>query len=69
MRGIDDGAAYPLQGCFTLGESARHDWQSAAGDRTAGYINIDASRSWGASHTAAEFRPVNVAVLFCIKHD
>lgn len=32
-------------------------------------ICIDASRVWGAEHTAAEFRPTNVALLFCIKHD
>ena len=34
-----------------------------------GYIGIDASRSWGAGHAADEFRPLNMAVLFCIKHD
>ena len=32
-------------------------------------INFDASRVWGSTHTANEFRPTNVAVLFCIKHD
>jgi hypothetical protein len=34
-----------------------------------GYIDIDASISWGAEHTAEEFRPVNIAILYCIKHD
>ena len=32
-------------------------------------IKIDASRVWGSTHTSNEFRPLNVAVLFCIKHD
>lgn len=32
-------------------------------------IGFTASRSWGASHTATEFRPRNKTLLFCIKHD
>jgi microcystin-dependent protein len=30
---------------------------------------LDASRSWGVAHTAMEFRPINISLLFCIKHD
>ncbi|MDR1110309.1 MAG: tail fiber protein [Deltaproteobacteria bacterium] len=32
-------------------------------------FNFDASRNWGAEHVADEFRPENVAMLMCIKHD
>jgi hypothetical protein len=32
-----------------------------------GWINLDASRSWGASHTASEFRPINMAVRYLIR--
>lgn len=32
-------------------------------------VYFDASRIWGTTHTANEFRPTNVALLFCIKHD
>jgi hypothetical protein len=32
-------------------------------------LTLDSSKQWGTAHTAAEFRPLNAAVLFCIKHD
>jgi hypothetical protein len=32
-------------------------------------LMLDAERCWGSAHTANEFRPVNVAILYCIKHD
>jgi hypothetical protein len=32
-------------------------------------ITFDASKVWGSAHTAGEFRPVNAAVLICIRHD
>jgi hypothetical protein len=33
------------------------------------FIAFDIKRVWGANHVASEFRPLNVAVLKCIKHD
>jgi hypothetical protein len=30
---------------------------------------FDASRVYGAEHTASEFRPINMSILYCIKHD
>lgn len=39
------------------------------GANSSGYnYSFDASRVWGASHTANEFRPINVALLACIKY-
>jgi microcystin-dependent protein len=32
-------------------------------------LTLDASRVWGGAHTGSEFRPVNMSVLFCIRHD
>lgn len=32
-------------------------------------LGLDSTREWGAAHVAAEFRPANVALLYCIKHD
>ena len=70
MRGLLDGIDWPLTGCFTLGDD--NNWDATSGHTApqgGGYIKLDASRNWGLDHTANEFRPVNYAVLFCIKHD
>jgi hypothetical protein len=32
-------------------------------------VSFDASKCWGTGHVANEFRPVNVALLYCVKHD
>lgn len=32
-------------------------------------IDFDSTRQWGSAHTAAEFRPINKCLLYCIKHD
>jgi hypothetical protein len=32
-------------------------------------LTFDISKAWGATHVANEFRPVNMAILYCIKHD
>lgn len=42
--------------------SAKIDWDNPL-------IKFDASRVWGADHTADEFRPTNFCALWCIKHD
>ncbi len=39
------------------------------GNRSTRSTAFDASRSWGGEHTTTEFRPTNISVLFCIKHD
>lgn len=44
-------------------------YKGAAGNGRDYAFGIDASRVWGADHTATEFRPVNACVLYCIKHD
>ena len=31
-------------------------------------LSFDASRSWGTDHTSTEFRPANVALLYCVKN-
>ena len=58
-----------VSGAFSAYNSGMRD----AGDGSSspgGYgISLDASRIWGADHTATEFRPTNTALLFCIKHD
>jgi hypothetical protein len=45
------------------------DVHGAEGRGVAYELKFDASRVWGASHTANEFRPINVAVNYCMKHD
>lgn len=60
----------PPSGAFyieTESTSSRHI--SSKGEGSGQNMGFDASRSWGTGHTAAEFRPMNTAVLFCIKHD
>jgi hypothetical protein len=32
-------------------------------------VELHADHQWGADHVADEFRPLNVALLYCIKHD
>ena len=65
------GAVNQIQptGAFSLSptNNARH--LAVGSDPTNQVINLDASRIWGTDHTADEFRPANVALLFCIKHD
>lgn len=65
------GAVNQIQptGAFSLSptNNARH--LAVGSDPTNQVINLDASRIWGADHTDDEFRPTNVALLFCIKHD
>jgi hypothetical protein len=34
-----------------------------------GFLTFDLARAWGAAHAGNEFRPVNMAILYCIKHD
>jgi hypothetical protein len=61
---------FPSNSFFKQSTVAAHVWINAGTlyNHTEG-LDVDASRCWGASHTAAEFRPQNVAVLYCIKHD
>jgi hypothetical protein len=64
---------YDADGAFNRGEQ----WRDSGNNLTlinnpANHwykLDIDASRVWGAAHTANEFRPSNFAVLLCIKHD
>ena len=64
---VDD----PLHGCFVaeIHPEYNYDLYSVPQFGGAGRIKLDASRSWGAEHTANEFRPQNYAVLWCMKHD
>ena len=59
-----------VEGCFRADVVTKYNVVDA-GSASSSIANlwIDASRNWGATHTADEFRPVNVAVLHCIKHD
>jgi hypothetical protein len=59
-------------GKFTPGGPALVSFPDHSGDETAsgsGRIEFALSRAWGTSHIAEEFRPLNVAILYCIKHD
>jgi hypothetical protein len=68
---IGDGTPYHdnlFQGCFRVGPANIH-YGNPAVDVNNPLIYFEASRCWGQEHTAAEFRPVNAALLYCIKHD
>lgn len=39
-----------------------------SGPNYVGNYTFDASRVWGSEHTAPEFRPINIALLPCIKY-
>jgi microcystin-dependent protein len=61
-----DGIA-PTTGPFSAKTTERSaSWTGYPGVVT---VDFDLSRVWGASHIATEFRPTNVAILYCIKHD
>jgi hypothetical protein len=70
VEGVPPGGS--CHGIFAPGEFVNnYDLQGGYGfePRIGGYLTIDLSRSWGTEHTANEFRPVNMGVLYCIKHD
>jgi hypothetical protein len=52
-------------GVFSIGA----DTGNAKGSGGGYALNFDISRAWGANHTAPEFRPANICLLYCIKHD
>lgn len=71
-----------IVGSWPGGESADHSWDGTGavksdkrynqgGSAKTDYDNqgwtFDASRVWGANHTAKEFRPMNVSLMFAIK--
>jgi hypothetical protein len=59
-------------GCFYAGEILNaYDLIGGWGayGYKGGYLEFAASKSWGTAHTATEFRPVNKALLYCVKHD
>jgi hypothetical protein len=68
MRGLVDGINFPLKGCADRGQDTGWDASSGFGSTGGGYIRIDSTKTWEAAHTAEEFRPANVAILYCIKH-
>lgn len=62
----DPGHDAMFGGCFYLagtGYPGKHkiDWDNPL-------VYFDASRSWG-GHVANEFRPTNISMQYCIKHD
>ena len=57
-------------GAFYVSDpTGKYPGTNGAGDIDNVRVSFSASRSWGAAHTANEFRPTNTALLFCIKHD
>ncbi len=56
-------------GCFSYRGNA-NTWEAikSGGSSNCG-VDFDASRAWGADHTAPEFRPANISMQYCIKHD
>lgn len=57
-------------GAFYISDHTdKHPGSHGGGDNDNVQVTFAASKSWGAEHTAYEFRPVNTALLFCIKHD
>jgi hypothetical protein len=58
-----------FEGFFYVDAVGRPWAGSSRPDYDNSICRVDASRCWGASHTAAEFRPVNINLLYCIKHD
>jgi hypothetical protein len=66
FAGGDDMAFNVQYGAFM---STRAAGNSVGGHSPEKWVDIDASRVWGEEHTADEFRPLNVAILYCIKHD
>ena len=62
LYGSEQGALY--------NDRASPDGVKAHADPNGSHrLMFDAQRCWGATHTANEFRPVNVAILYCVKHD
>jgi hypothetical protein len=64
-----DSKGVAVSGVFGVNGSTSYPSVGQRGDHHQEGFNIDASRVWGAAHTAAEFRPVNMCLLYCIKHD
>jgi hypothetical protein len=61
-----------FHGVFAAGQLVNgYDLEGGYGHmpRLGGYLTFSLARAWGSSHIASEFRPVNVAILYCIKHD
>ena len=67
FEGGDDMAVGYSNGCFYV--SGNWGGNSGGGPGQEKTVTIDASRQWGPTHTASEFRPLNKALLFCVKHD
>jgi hypothetical protein len=63
------GGPVLTNGCVYMLRNTSHSHVRASTSTDSYVYYIDASRIWGAAHTASEFRPVNVALLYCIKHD
>lgn len=59
-----------FSGAFYVSDTtSKYPGTNGAGDSDNVQVSFSASRSWGDTHTANEFRPTNTALLFCIKHD
>jgi hypothetical protein len=74
MRGFQNVPSQNEAGnAITFTDNAGGSYNRLANADKAGHgsaeLYINASKCWNAAHTANEFRPLNAAVLFCIKHD
>lgn len=56
-----------ITGAFAIKEGTTYDATSNAVGNKGRLIDFKASRSYGASHTADEFRPINVSLVYAIK--
>jgi microcystin-dependent protein len=64
---VEVSTSIASSGCLKATPTSASLGSSGNGDGSD--LEFDSTWVWGAAHTANEFRPINVAVLYCVKHD